>query len=89
MTLPPAVLLPQHVENEFFKLDVSTKLVQYIKLAEQENGLGSEWVRAPRLPLVGAERSRVLDVVRKGIAERPDLPDGYRSADRPTAAARA
>jgi len=70
-------------------LDVSTKLVQYIKLAEQENGLGSEWVRAPRLPLVGAERSRVLDVVRKGIAERPDLPDGYRSADRPTAAARA
>lgn len=70
-------------------LDVSTKLVQYIKLAEQENGLGSEWVRGPRLPLVGAERSRVLEVVRKGIAERPRLPDGYRPADRPTAAARA
>ena len=38
-------------------LDVSTKLVQNIKLAMQETGLGNEWVRAPRLPLVGAERS--------------------------------
>jgi len=33
-------------------LDVHTKFVQYIKLAVQECGLGSEWVRAPRLPLV-------------------------------------
>ncbi len=55
-------------------LDVSTKLVQNIKLAMQETGLGSEWVRAPRLPLVGAERSRVLEIIRHGIATRPKLP---------------
>jgi 1-pyrroline-4-hydroxy-2-carboxylate deaminase len=55
-------------------LDVSTKLVQYIKLAAQENGLGNEWVRAPRLRLVGAERARILEVVRRGIAGRPGLP---------------
>ena len=34
-------------------LDTHVKLVQYIKLAEQECGLGSEMVRAPRLPLIG------------------------------------
>ena len=55
-------------------LDVSTKLVQNIKLAMQETGLGNEWVRAPRLQLVGAERARVLGVIRRGIAERPKRP---------------
>ena len=55
-------------------LDVSTKLVQNIKLAMQETGLGSEWVRAPRLQLVGAERSRALGIIRRGIDERPKLP---------------
>ena len=44
-------------------LDVSTKFVHYIKLAVQECGLGSEWVRAPRLPLTGAERTRVLKII--------------------------
>ena len=39
-------------------LDTHVKLVQYIKLAVPECGLGSETVRAPRLPLVGAERER-------------------------------
>jgi len=52
-------------------LDTHVKLVQYIKLAEQECGIGSETVRAPRLPLAGAERERILAVIRKGIAERP------------------
>ena len=47
-------------------LDVSTKLVQNIKLAMQEEGLGSEWVRAPRLQLAGGERTRVLAIIRKG-----------------------
>lgn len=59
-------------------LDVSTKLVQNIKLAMQEEGLGSEWVRAPRLQLTGAERARVLGIIRKGIAERPKLPAAAR-----------
>ena len=52
-------------------LDTHVKLVQYIKLAQQECGLGSELVRAPRLPLIGEERERVLAIVRHGIATRP------------------
>lgn len=55
-------------------LDTHIKFVQYIKLALQEVGLGKEWVRAPRLPLVGAEREAVLKVIRTGIANRPSLP---------------
>jgi 1-pyrroline-4-hydroxy-2-carboxylate deaminase len=55
-------------------LDTSTKFVQYIKLAVQECGLGTEWVRAPRLPLTGAERKQVLKIIHDGIAKRPKLP---------------
>ncbi len=55
-------------------LDVSTKFVQYIKLAVQECGLGSEVVRAPRLTITGAERKHVLKVIHDGIAARPKLP---------------
>jgi 4-hydroxy-tetrahydrodipicolinate synthase len=52
-------------------LDTHVKLVQYIKLAAQECGLGAETVRAPRLPLAGEERERILSVIRRGIATRP------------------
>lgn len=55
------------------KLDTHVKFVQYIKLAVQETGLGSEWVREPRLPLTGAERERVLSIIQAGIAARPSL----------------
>ena len=55
-------------------LDVSTKFVQYIKLAVQETGLGREWVRAPRLTLAGEERKRVLKIIHDGIQNRPKLP---------------
>jgi 4-hydroxy-tetrahydrodipicolinate synthase len=55
------------------KLDTHVKFVQYIKLAVQEAGLGREWVREPRLPLAGAERERVLGIIRHGIAHRPSL----------------
>ncbi len=55
-------------------LDTHPKFVQYIKLAVQECGLGNEWTRAPRLPLVGAERESVLKVIHQGIATRPKLP---------------
>ena len=54
-------------------LDVHVKLVQYIKLAQQECGLGSETVRAPRLPLVGEERERILQIIRQGIKTRPEI----------------
>lgn len=57
------------------ELDIHPKLVQYIKLAEQEVGLGSEQVRAPRMKLEGEERQRILKIIRDGIAARPVLPD--------------
>ncbi len=55
------------------KLDTHIKFVQYIKLAVQEAGLGAEWVREPRLPLIGDERENVLRIIRHGIANRPAL----------------
>jgi len=57
------------------ELDIHPKLVQYIKLAEQEAGIGSEQVRAPRLTLIGEERERVLKIIRDGIANRPNSGD--------------
>ena len=57
------------------ELDLHSKLVQYIKLAEAEVGIGTEHVRAPRLPLIGNERERVLAVIRKALAARPVLPE--------------
>ncbi len=54
-------------------LDTHVKLVQYIKLAVQECGYGSERVRAPRLPLIGEERERILAIIRRGIATRPKI----------------
>lgn len=55
------------------KLDTHLKFVQYIKLAVQEAGLGCEWVREPRLPLVGQERERVLAIIHQGLKNRPQL----------------
>jgi len=55
-------------------LDVSTKLVQNIKLAEVMTGLGTEYVRAPRLPLAGAERERVMHIIKDALRARPELP---------------
>jgi 4-hydroxy-tetrahydrodipicolinate synthase len=52
-------------------LDTHVKLVQYIKLAMAETGLGSEMVRAPRLPLAGKEREDVLAIIRRAIQTRP------------------
>lgn len=57
------------------ELDIHPKLVQYIKLAEVATGLGTEYVRAPRLPLVGDEREHVLNVIHASLAIRPELPD--------------
>jgi dihydrodipicolinate synthase/N-acetylneuraminate lyase len=55
------------------ELDTHSKLVQYIKLAEAEVGLGTETVRAPRLTLTGAERTQVLNVIREALKKRPAL----------------
>lgn len=55
-------------------LDVSTKFIQNIKLAQVATGLGTEWVREPRLPLVGQERENILKIINDSIATRPVLP---------------
>ncbi len=57
------------------ELDVSSKLVQNIKLAETVTGLGTENVRPPRLPLTGEERERVLKIINNALESRPELPD--------------
>jgi 4-hydroxy-tetrahydrodipicolinate synthase len=57
------------------ELDTFSKLVQYIKLAEAEVGLGTETVRPPRLVLAGAERTEVLNIIREAIKKRPALDD--------------
>ncbi|AUC16143.1 dihydrodipicolinate synthase family protein [Tenacibaculum sp. SZ-18] len=60
------------------ELDINSKLVQNIKLAEVATEIGTENVRAPRLPLVGEERKRVLSIIEKGLQNRPTLPN-YKS----------
>ncbi|MDB5118548.1 MAG: dihydrodipicolinate synthase family protein [Mucilaginibacter sp.] len=58
------------------ELDIHTKLVQYIKLAEVATGLGTETVRAPRLTIKDAERKNVLQIINQALATRPELPAG-------------
>jgi 4-hydroxy-tetrahydrodipicolinate synthase len=55
------------------ELDIHPKLVQYIKLAAQEEGIGSEYVRAPRLCLDEEERALILSLIRDSVAQRPVL----------------
>jgi 4-hydroxy-tetrahydrodipicolinate synthase len=57
------------------ELDINTKLVQNIKLAEVATGIGTENVREPRLPLTGEERKQVLDIIERAIKTRPSLPN--------------
>lgn len=52
------------------RLDVVPKFVQLIKLVQQEVGMGSERVRAPRLALVGPEREAALEILRVALANR-------------------
>jgi len=59
------------------ELDIHPKLVQYIKLAEVATGIGTENVRAPRLPLIGEERTRVQKIISDALSTRPAvLPAG-------------
>jgi len=55
-------------------LDVSTCLVQNIKLAEALAIGSNERVRAPRMPLEGEQRARVERIVRTAMETRPQLP---------------
>ncbi|HEY8595916.1 MAG TPA: dihydrodipicolinate synthase family protein [Devosiaceae bacterium] len=54
-------------------LDTHVKLVQYIKLSNHMTGEGAEWVRAPRMTLVGEERARVEAVIARAMETRPSI----------------
>jgi 4-hydroxy-tetrahydrodipicolinate synthase len=56
-------------------LDVSTYLVQNIKLAEALAIGSNDRVRMPRMPLQGERRAQVQAIVEKALATRPQLPD--------------
>lgn len=62
------------------ELDINTKLVQNIKLAEVYTGIGTEYVREPRLPLYGEERKQVINIIEEGLRTRPTLPE-YKNLD--------
>lgn len=57
------------------ELDINPKLVQYIKLASVFTGIGSEYVRAPRLVLQGDERETIVKIIEDALKTRPTLPD--------------
>ncbi|WP_166966942.1 dihydrodipicolinate synthase family protein [Yeosuana marina] len=57
------------------ELDINPKLVQYIKLASVFTGIGSEYVRAPRLVLEGDERKTIIKIIEDALKTRPTLPD--------------
>ncbi len=61
------------------ELDINPQLVQNIKLAEVATGIGTEQVRAPRLPLQGEDRDKVLEIIAEGMRTRPSLPE-YKAA---------
>lgn len=54
-------------------LDVSTKLVQNIKLAEAMVEIGNEYVRPPRLPLAGEERKNVIKIIQEALDSKLEL----------------
>jgi 4-hydroxy-tetrahydrodipicolinate synthase len=53
------------------RMDTVPKFVQLIKLAQQEVGMGSAYVRPPRLELAGAELEEARSVIRAALARRP------------------
>lgn len=55
------------------RLDTVPTFVQLIKLVQAKVGMGSETVRAPRLPVAGAERDAALNVIDHAIATRPEV----------------
>lgn len=58
------------------ELDINPKLVQNIKLAEVATGIGTENVRAPRLPLAGDERQQVQKIINDAMVNRPVIEEG-------------
>jgi 4-hydroxy-tetrahydrodipicolinate synthase len=55
------------------RMDTVVKFVQYLKLIQQEVGMGNERVRGPRMPLAGAEREDALRAIKAVLGARPKL----------------
>jgi len=55
------------------ELDISPQLVQNIKQCEVATGIGTGYVRKPRIELKGSERIRVQRIIDDSLATRPDL----------------
>lgn len=53
------------------ELDISPQLVQNIKLCEVATGLGTGFVRPPRLPLTGSKHEVVQKIIQKGLETQP------------------
>ncbi|ANI89099.1 dihydrodipicolinate synthase family protein [Arachidicoccus ginsenosidimutans] len=53
------------------EFDINPQLVQYIKLTEVYTGIGSEYVRLPRLPLSGKKREDAVKVIEDALKNRP------------------
>jgi dihydrodipicolinate synthase/N-acetylneuraminate lyase len=54
------------------RMDTVPKFVQLIKLVQQEIGVGSARVRAPRMELVGADLDEARLVLKDALANRPE-----------------
>ena len=67
------------------RMDTVPKFVQLIKLAQKRVRMGSDRVRAPRLPLEGAELREANAILDEALATRPPL--GASGARRETATA--
>lgn len=55
------------------RMDTVPKFVQLIKLVQEEVGLGSAAVRAPRAVLQGAEREMAVAIINASLGSRPRL----------------
>jgi 4-hydroxy-tetrahydrodipicolinate synthase len=55
------------------RLDTAPKFIQYIKQVEQEVGIGSARVRAPRMEPVGEELAEIRAVLQVAQANRPAI----------------
>ena len=53
------------------RLDCIPEFVQLIKLVQQEVGMGTDTVRAPRFPAMGALREDAMEVIQSSLATNP------------------
>ncbi len=65
------------------RMDTVPKFVQLIKLVQQEVGMGSARVRAPRLELIGDELEGARKIIRHSLASRPQSANSFALPGRP------